>query len=738
MTHTVRAGRTVRARLVAAALTLVAAGCDDPVAPTVAVEAGCQPVSSWTYPVTKVAQTSLTVFVVHNDQPVTAPIAMTVDGPDAAAFTVTEPAFSTCLGATALAAGDVCIVRLGFTPTEARDHHATLHLGATAIPLTGVGGPAGGLTARIRNLDVVSGGLGSPDWIETLIVNDGPTAVDLTGITGVGDDLAFAISGSCGRGALAPGAACDVRLAAVQRWHGGCVAGAFTVGSSVGPLTVPVTSRFLPALEVSIAGAGTGRVVSSPPGIDCGRDGGRCAKVFLDGGEVTLTATATDGGHFNGWGYATFVQGTPTCQANAATCRLPPMVVDDAGDVGALAIARAGASFASAEAKAISLTFAGAGAGRVTGALDCTSSCRGWVEPGVDARLDALTPSRFGGWGGACTGDQPRCQLGPVVNDRDVTVTFAKDERELTTVLIERAVVAGAFATDGDLLALTADQRLTRLGVDGATRWRTDVVTRDGAPVLAAWVRSRASDAIYALVAGTPAVLVKLDADGTVAWRRDTGAVSHDPGTPLAVLADGRVAVASVAEDKVRIWTAAGALDRTLVVAGPQGVAEAPVGTLVVASGVAPSLRRFDAAGAELPSWPVASERDQLAVDPAGRLTLYGRLGLRRLDAAGAVALTSALATDATARGLGAAASGQVLAVSTVSPPFARTVMPRLETFDATARTWSLDKPTYDTEAWAVWPGGATCDDAGRCAVFGYLSRQHRAWTGWIALFTVP
>jgi hypothetical protein len=53
------------------------------------------------------------------------------------------------------------------------------------------------------------------------------------------------------------------------------------------------------ALTVTKAGSGTGTVISSPAGIDCGAT---CATSFANGTMVTLTATPDAGSTFTGWG----------------------------------------------------------------------------------------------------------------------------------------------------------------------------------------------------------------------------------------------------------------------------------------------------------------------------------------------------------------------------------------------------------------------------------------------------
>jgi hypothetical protein len=51
-------------------------------------------------------------------------------------------------------------------------------------------------------------------------------------------------------------------------------------------------------LSVETGGSGSGSVVSSPPGIDCGDD---CDESYAKGTVVTLTARSLEGSAFAGW-----------------------------------------------------------------------------------------------------------------------------------------------------------------------------------------------------------------------------------------------------------------------------------------------------------------------------------------------------------------------------------------------------------------------------------------------------
>lgn len=66
---------------------------------------------------------------------------------------------------------------------------------------------------------------------------------------------------------------------------------------------------FRQGLTVTKSGDGTGRVLSSPGGIDCG---GACAAWFDHGAGVTLTAAPDAGAEFRGW--------TGACAGQPATC----------------------------------------------------------------------------------------------------------------------------------------------------------------------------------------------------------------------------------------------------------------------------------------------------------------------------------------------------------------------------------------------------------------------------------
>jgi DNA-binding beta-propeller fold protein YncE len=79
--------------------------------------------------------------------------------------------------------------------------------------------------------------------------------------------------------------------------------------------TFTVTPKFI--LKVVKAGTGTGKVTSSPAGIDCGAT---CEHEFNEGTVVTLTATPTGGSTFAGWSGAG-CNGTGTCEVTMSEAK---------------------------------------------------------------------------------------------------------------------------------------------------------------------------------------------------------------------------------------------------------------------------------------------------------------------------------------------------------------------------------------------------------------------------------
>ena len=163
---------------------------------------------------------------------------------------------------------------------------------------------------------------------------------------------------------------CTVTMTAARN-----VSASFTTGSF--PLTVSKT------------GAGAGRVVSTPSGVDCGS---ACAGTFGAGATVVLTANADDSSTFGGWSGA--------CTNAGATCS----VTLDAAKTATATFNR----------RTYPLTVSRTGPGLVTadsGGIFCGGACAANYAAGTTVTLTA-TPNdgaQFTAWSGACTGALPTC-----------------------------------------------------------------------------------------------------------------------------------------------------------------------------------------------------------------------------------------------------------------------------------------------------------------------------------------
>ena len=93
---------------------------------------------------------------------------------------------------------------------------------------------------------------------------------------------------------------------------GGCGTGIVDAGAAVAAAAGGSISAF--PLSVALLGNGQGRVLSAPTRINCGTTGSACSARFNANTSVALTATATAGYVFGGWGGA--------CSGTAATCTL--------------------------------------------------------------------------------------------------------------------------------------------------------------------------------------------------------------------------------------------------------------------------------------------------------------------------------------------------------------------------------------------------------------------------------
>jgi hypothetical protein len=171
---------------------------------------------------------------------------------------------------------------------------------------------------------------------------------------------------------------------------------------------VTVTATFEPArydLDVVVTGDGSGRVTSSPTGIDCGAD---CTEAYDFGAGVTLTASPETGSTFAGWSGGG-CSGVGPCtvtvtEATEVTAQFDPTQ------------------------HPLTVTRSGDGSGRVTSSpagVDCGADCTETYAYGTEVTLTAAPSagSSFDGWsGGGCTGTGP-CTV-TVTAATEVTARF--------------------------------------------------------------------------------------------------------------------------------------------------------------------------------------------------------------------------------------------------------------------------------------------------------------------------
>jgi virginiamycin B lyase len=206
--------------------------------------------------------------------------------------------------------------------------------------------------------------------------------------------------------------------------------------NQIGRLLPPTTTLF-----VTETGTGTGRVTSSPAGIDCSARSNQCSAEFNTGSEVTLTASAGAGSVFAGWSGGG-CSGTSRCHV---TVTAGPTVT---------------ANFTAPPSYVLSVALAGTGTGSVTSSpagINCSASSNQCAAPFsgeprvVTLMASASAGSTFAGWsGGGCVGIDP-CTL---MLNADTTVTASFVQNTTTNIALaaavlplSRSVEVGATAT---------------------------------------------------------------------------------------------------------------------------------------------------------------------------------------------------------------------------------------------------------------------------------------------------
>ena len=278
-------------------------------------------------------------------------------------------------------------------------YDTTVSLYASAGPGTVFTGWSGGGCSGTGTCTVtLNGGFGVGADVTATFVALVPLTVIRSG-TGVGTVTSSPWGITCGSDcseSLVPGTVVTLTAAPATgttfiSWSGGgCSGSAPTCTTTVSAATTVYANFQINRywLTVARSGPGTGTVMSSVYGIECGSD---CTERYDHGQLVTLTAYPAAGSTFAGWSGA--CSGTGTCTVYMTAAR------------------NVTASFTR---PLLTVTKFGNGVGTVTSApagINCGSDCTEYVNSGTTVTLTATpgTGTQFNGWVGGGCGSAPTC-----------------------------------------------------------------------------------------------------------------------------------------------------------------------------------------------------------------------------------------------------------------------------------------------------------------------------------------
>jgi hypothetical protein len=306
---------------------------------------------------------------------------------------------------------------------------------------------------------------------------------------------------------------------------------------------------------------GKGRVTSTPGGVDC--DSTTCYSDFTSATSVSLTATPANGYGFDGWGAGcsggagctVSLSSDATVYANFTASQPPPPPPPP---------------------PQVHLVATVTGPGTVTGGgLNCgesTSVCDVMVAGGSAVTLTAAPAggTRFGSWGGACSGTATTCQL-----------TLTADTKVTAEFLSEVLVLAANDFTNVAVLALNSTQVFwPRSTSEGTGIWSVSKKGSTATRVASGWATAIVADDSYLywtdgtslystpvgggeialLFTSFPIGRLALDETGALYWTvgstrgLNTGSVHRMAGRVDKVLASGVQPLGAIAVDDSNVY----------------------------------------------------------------------------------------------------------------------------------------------------------------------------------------
>ncbi len=359
---------------------------------------------------------------------------------DAAATTATFTLATYTVTVTRAGAGSGTVsgggLACGATCTITVDHGTALSIMATPGALSvfaGWGGACSGTTACALTIT-------SNTAISASFALDDVTLFVTRGGTGTGTVTSAPAGISCGAdceqtysaGQMTTLTATPATGSTFTGWTGaGCTGtGACTITMTAATTVTATFTLQSFTLAVTRAGNGSGSVTSSPAGIACGS---ACSDLLDYGTSVTLSATASAGSMFTGWGGA--------CTGSG------PCVV-------AMTAARSVTATFTLDTHALTVAKSGTGSGTVAApGISCGADCTELYNFGSMVTLTATpaTGSTFAGWSGACSGTGS-CAV-TMTAARSVTATFTLD----TFTLSVAKAGTGAGTVSGTGISCGAD-----------------------------------------------------------------------------------------------------------------------------------------------------------------------------------------------------------------------------------------------------------------------------------------